>query len=34
MVVFWKGVAVRYFLEVGVLLGNRLSTFGIAAIVQ
>jgi hypothetical protein len=33
MVVFWKGEAPRYFLEVGVFLRNRLSTSGIAAVV-
>jgi len=33
MVVFWKGEALRYLLEVGVFLRNRLSTSGIAAVV-
>jgi hypothetical protein len=33
MVIFWKGEALRYFLEVGVFLRNRLSTSGIVAVV-
>jgi hypothetical protein len=32
MVVFWKGEVLRYFLEVGVFLRNRLNTSGIAAV--